>query len=196
MSLNHRQRRRLSPSISWLPGYLFNGKITPEAKCRVLGKTFGVYLPFASSSIQNVYFPSQNTRGNHLASPKRFYRDIVFWKQFSAQFQQDNLYTTLVIVEGRRFVVAGTYNQCLQESNAALKEAGCNAAYKGEIGICFLGKQEVHRFLEGMPRFTNAEEKKRILKRVLKSLADECEDSVVEYCNHIESWNVKEDEEK
>ncbi|KAJ3776008.1 hypothetical protein FB446DRAFT_701096 [Lentinula raphanica] len=170
-SMYRRHRRRLSPSISLLPGYLFNGKIVPEAKHRIQGETFGLYLPFELSSPRNVHFPSENTRSCNLSSPKKYHRNILFWKHFSASFQQDNLFTTLVVVEGRRYVVAGTYDQCLQGSNATVKAMGCNEAYKGEIGICFLGECQTHRFLDGIPRFANAEEKKRILKCIVQMKA-------------------------
>ncbi|KAJ4466721.1 hypothetical protein C8R41DRAFT_871555 [Lentinula lateritia] len=159
------QRRRLSPSASLDPGYIFNGKKTPLAKYRVIGKMFGIYWAFTSSRPENIHFPSENTRKTAPSAPRR---SILFRERFSSTFRPDNLYTTLVIVEGRRYVVAGTYDQTLRGSNRSLNAVDCPENYKGDIGLCFLGKYQRDRFLKGMPRFDNAMERKRILRKVLQ----------------------------
>lgn len=181
------QRRRLSPSASLDPGYIFNGKKTPLAKYRVcstpviatghswlvvliqvIGKTFGIYWAFTSSRPENIHFPSENTCKTAPSAPRR---SILFRERFSSTFRPDNLYTTLVIVEGRRYVVAGTYDQTLRGSNRSLNAVDCPENYKGDIGLCFLGKYQRDRFLKGMPRFDNAMERKRILRKVLQRSA-------------------------
>ncbi|KAJ3831619.1 hypothetical protein EV361DRAFT_869577 [Lentinula raphanica] len=163
------RRRRLSPSLSLLPGYLFNGKRTPEDKYRIRGKTFGLYFSFASPHPKSVQFPSENHRDTAPASRKH-HRHILFRHMFSPEFQPDNLFTTLIIVEGRRYVVSGTYDQCLEGFNQAVDGIGCNEIYKGDIGICFLGKSQRDRFLDGLPRYRNADAKQRVLRKVLKSM--------------------------
>ncbi|KAJ3929159.1 MAG: hypothetical protein NXY57DRAFT_963863 [Lentinula lateritia] len=169
------QRRRLSPSASLDPGYIFNGKKTPLAKYRVIGKTFGIYWAFTSSRPENIHFPSENTCKTAPSAPRR---SILFRERFSSTFRPDNLYTTLVIVEGRRYVVAGTYDQTLRGSNRSLNAVDCPENYKGDIGLCFLGKYQRDRFLKGMPRFDNAMERKRILRKVLQSFTQNVIDHV------------------
>ncbi|KAJ3720468.1 hypothetical protein F5878DRAFT_641934 [Lentinula raphanica] len=180
------RRRRLSPSLSLLPGYLFNGKKSPEARNRIAGKTFGLYFPFGSTRPENVQFPSENSKKTSPVN-QRHQRNILFVQAFSPDFQPDNLFTTLVIVEGRRYVVSGTYNQCLDGFNKAVKGIGCNEVYKGDIGICFLGKNQRERFLEGLPRFADAAEKRRILRKVIKRLLDAFYPSFTRnVINHVE----------
>ncbi|KAJ3762553.1 hypothetical protein EV360DRAFT_66949 [Lentinula raphanica] len=128
---------------------------------------FSMGKKLCQPGIAIVQFPSESAR-NTAPPIQRHHRHIFFAQGFSPEFRADNLFTTLIIVEGRRYVVSGTYNQCMEGSNEAVNGLGCNAVFKGDVGICFLGKIQRNRFLEGLPCFVNEEEKQRVLRKVLQ----------------------------
>lgn len=133
---------------------------------QVVGKTFGVYLGLAQADIETILFESMNT---HQDAPAeiRHQRMIDFASKFSPLSHGNRMFTALVIVKDRRLVISGTYDQALHERNQALESIGCYRVFKGDIGVCFLGKREPERFLHSMPRFFSGGGNRLLLKRGL-----------------------------
>ncbi|KIK58686.1 hypothetical protein GYMLUDRAFT_60479 [Collybiopsis luxurians FD-317 M1] len=153
--------RCLSPSESRLPSYLFNGMIVPSDLNTVPGHTFGLYFRLEFAIPQKTLFLSDNTSPSALSTNIN-HRWIDFRERFAWDFQGDNIYTTLVIVEGRRYVVSGTYDPALPEYNMSIASVGCKLEFKGDIGLCFLAKTDPERFLNKQPDLPDG-----VLARVL-----------------------------
>lgn len=97
----------------------------------------------------------------------RFERKVDFRSSFSFDVTGDAIYTTIVIVDTRRYLVAGTYDTNLPEHNMSLASVGCNDAYKGDIAVCFFDLRQRERFLQRIPFFGNLRKKNDALCRVL-----------------------------
>lgn len=132
----------------------------------MVGKTFGVYLGLTKANIETVFFESMNTHEDAPAEI-RHQRMIDFASRFEPSFHGDRMFTALVIVRDRCVVVSGTYDRGLSERNQALESIGCYRVFKGEIGICFLGKREPEKFLHSMRRFFDGGRTEQLLKRAL-----------------------------
>lgn len=132
----------------------------------MVGKTFGIYLGLAQASIETVFFESMNTHEDAPAEI-RHQRMIDFASRFAPSFHGDRMFTALVIVKDRRLVISGTYDRALHERNQALESIGCYRVFKGEIGVCFLGKREPEKFLHSMPRSFSGGGSGILLKRAL-----------------------------
>lgn len=118
--------------------------------------------------MQKTHFSSDNTVPTARCS-RRHQRRINFLAQFVPDFQRDNIYINLVVFEGRRYLVGGTYDQALRKSNQSLRAIGVERAFKGDIGVCFFDRVERERFLNGVPHYTNAAQRKRALRAVLQA---------------------------
>lgn len=87
---------------------------------------------------------------------------------FNQGFSDDLQYKALVIVEGRRYLVGGTFDEFLPSSNTAVDSISPRSGWKGDLVILFFDRYKAERFLEGLPRYTNAAEKRRILRKVVR----------------------------
>lgn len=126
-----------------------------------------MYFGLSSPHVQRTRFLSENTSTNS-RHPRRHHRRINFLSQFAPDFHQDNIFINLVVFEGRRYLVGGTYDQALRRSNRSLRDIGIDRPFKGDIGVCFFDKIEPERFLKGVPHYTSMMERKRALRAVLQ----------------------------
>lgn len=104
-----------------------------------------------------------------MAGRRRFERRINFWENFSFDVTGDAIFVATVVVDARRYLVAGTYDENLPEQNMSLESVGCMEAYKGEIAVCFFAQRQTERFLEGIPFYGSPKKKDDALCRVLKA---------------------------
>ncbi|KAJ3714662.1 hypothetical protein DFJ43DRAFT_1160738 [Lentinula guzmanii] len=146
-----RTRQRLSPCYTML-GPLLNGDLMPPEEEKVDGNTWGLYFARGASISERKRFPSYL----RLRSHSRF---IDVEDGFGFDTFGDHIYKIKVIVDDRRYFVAGTYDQSSRECNMALQFYGCSEKLKGDLVIFSLSKYQPERFLETFPRFKNAEEK-------------------------------------
>ncbi|KAJ3991398.1 hypothetical protein F5050DRAFT_1869402 [Lentinula boryana] len=156
-----RTRRRLSPCYTML-GPLLNGDLMPPDEEKVDGNTWGLYFARGASISERKKFPSYL----RLRSHSRF---IAVEDGFGCDTFGDHIYKIKVIVDDRRYFVAGTYDQSSRECNMALQFYGCSEKLKGDLVIFSLSKYQPERFLETFPRFKNAEEKQEVICRILTS---------------------------
>ncbi|KAJ3782310.1 hypothetical protein GGU10DRAFT_335662 [Lentinula aff. detonsa] len=170
-------RRRLSPP-SHVPRIFFNGVTRPLNAHTIQGSTFGIYFGLDRAVLEKTRFDSLNTRPSapsHLV----LWRFIEFRSKFSSAFDADDLFVVLVVVGTRRYVIGGTYDPALKEENMSLKQFGCEQIFKGDVGVCFLGKQEPQKFLESIPRLRNVDDGIVYLRRALDSY-------IKNVANHVE----------
>ncbi|KAJ3726416.1 hypothetical protein DFJ43DRAFT_1041401 [Lentinula guzmanii] len=159
-----RTRRRLSPSHTML-GPLLNGDMMPPDEEKVNCNTWGLYFARGAAMSERKRFPSYRRRHSHA-------RFIEVQDDFGFDTYGDDIYKIKVIVDDRRYLVAGTYDQSSRECNVALQSYGCSEKFKGDLAIFCLSKYEPERFLETFPHFKNAEDKKDVICRILTSTPD------------------------
>ncbi|KAJ3834512.1 hypothetical protein F5878DRAFT_664702 [Lentinula raphanica] len=170
---SRRARRRLSP-IHTLLGPSFNGGVEPPLLDQLPGSTMGLYFGQYQALAQKKRFASvSSVRHRH----QRF---IDIRDGFSFDTDADDIYKTKVIVDNRRFYVCGTYDQSSRDTNHSVKSYGVTETFKGDIVVFFYTVYEPERFLEAMPRFQDAQERKETIRRVLTAFARNVR-------NHVES---------
>ncbi|KAJ3745253.1 hypothetical protein DFH05DRAFT_1459074 [Lentinula detonsa] len=136
-------------------GPLLNGDLMPPDEEKVDGNTWGLYFARGASILERKKFPSYL----RLRSHSRF---IAVEDGFGCDTFGDHIYKIKVIVDDRRYFVAGTYDQSSRECNMALQFYGCSEKLKGDLVIFSLSRYQPERFLEAFPRFKNAEKKQEI----------------------------------
>ncbi|KIK50177.1 hypothetical protein GYMLUDRAFT_65384 [Collybiopsis luxurians FD-317 M1] len=127
-------------------------------------ETFGLYFGLEYLGPQARQFMS---RISTLPQTGRVKHSVAFTSVFSAEFVQDPVFSSLVVVDGRRYVIAGSYNMALSDTNISIGGIGCAEAYAGDLAILFLPKYDHSRLLKGLPRFRNANERNQALQRVI-----------------------------
>ncbi|KIK51585.1 hypothetical protein GYMLUDRAFT_64752 [Collybiopsis luxurians FD-317 M1] len=149
-SSHRRTYSHFSPSESHLPGFLFNSKIVPSDLDLVPGHMFSLYFGLKFAQPQLTFFSSNNTSPFAVAH-KRHKHWINFHECFAWDFQGNNMYTTLVIVKDRQYIIAGTYDPALKETNLSLASVRCSETFRGDIGICLFSKWDPECFMQKAP---------------------------------------------
>ncbi|KAH7870079.1 uncharacterized protein C8R40DRAFT_1175990 [Lentinula edodes] len=126
---------------------------------RVNGKTLGLFFGRDNAFPERKCFASVNSRENN----NRF---IEVQRAFKFDYNA-NFYQAKVIVGKHKYYVAGTYNQRSVETNTSLEAYGYNKEFAGDVAIFFHSKYEPERFLEALPRYTNANEREIAIRRVI-----------------------------
>ncbi|KAJ3764237.1 hypothetical protein EV360DRAFT_65676 [Lentinula raphanica] len=157
-----RLRRRLSPSHTLL-GPSFNGTLTPQLQHQVPGFTTGLYFGRYQAIAEKKRFSST------LSSRNKHQRFIDVRDGFSSETEVDDIYLTKVVVDKRRFLVCGTYDQTSPDTNESLKSFNVHERFKGDIVIFFYSVYEPERFLEYVPRFQNVQEREEVHKKCQES---------------------------
>ncbi|KAF9064366.1 hypothetical protein BDP27DRAFT_1367272 [Rhodocollybia butyracea] len=173
-------RRRLSPSAVLVPGPLFNGRFKPTSTESVPGSTVGLYFGLDRAKEELVNFDSEHFNAG-VGAPQNSHRYINFESRFGYATDGDDVYVTLVVVNDRRYIVGGTYDQT-GETNVSLAAVGSEEHWKGDIGICFLARHQ-DRFLSSIPRYGNEEKRNEILRRIIDAFSKNVKDHILKKTN-------------
>ncbi|KAJ3715823.1 hypothetical protein C8R42DRAFT_725623 [Lentinula raphanica] len=176
------ERRRLSPNRTLL-GPSFNGMLLPELEnqvtssyhtipeitqliwiLQIVGSTVGLYFGHFQAIAEKKRFDST------LSSRSKHERFIDVRDGFSSHTDADDIYKIKVLVDNRRYFVCGTYDQSSPDTNGSLKSYNVNERFKGDIVIFFYTVFGPERFLEGVPKYKDAEERVDAIGRVLTAL--------------------------
>lgn len=140
--------------------------LTPIVIKYYVTSIFGLYFGVENARPEGRFFRAKTIEAPDSSTIKH---TVKFDSVFGAEFSNETVFTTLVIVENRRYVVAGCYKSVLDYGNMAIHAVGCDGEHKGDLAVFFLPKYEKRKFLAGIPRYANLAERQAILKRIVSA---------------------------
>ncbi|KAJ3911490.1 hypothetical protein F5877DRAFT_85902 [Lentinula edodes] len=168
-STSRGRQRSASIHTSWGP--LLNGNIMPwREEDRIEGKTLGLFFRRDDAIPEQKHFDSIISREDN----NQF---IEVQRAFKFDYYAD-FYQTKVIVGSRKYYVAGTFNRESGEVNTSLESYGYNKDFAGDVAIFFHSKYNPERFLDYLPRYTNANEREIAIRRVIAAFCKNIKDHV------------------
>jgi len=125
---------------------------------------FGLYFGLENARPEGRFFRAKTVELPDSGSIKH---TVNFDSVFGAEFRDERIFTALVVLEGRRYVVAGPYKAALDDYNMAIHGIGCHDQYKGDLAIFFLPLFDRRRILAGVPRYRTSADRQDVLEKVV-----------------------------
>ncbi|KAJ3924977.1 MAG: hypothetical protein NXY57DRAFT_1044491, partial [Lentinula lateritia] len=134
------------------------------------GKTLGLFFGRDNAIPEQKRFDSINSREDNNCF-------IEVQRAFKFDYYAD-FYQTKVIVGSRKYYVAGTFNRESGEVNTSLESYGYDKDFAGDVAIFFHSKYDPERFLDYLPRYTDANEREIAIRRVITAFCKNVKDHV------------------